>query len=76
MLLEAGANPSQKTQADYRFPLGDVKSLAMVELLLEYGADPLMQGGYSGRRASETQTDLKIVRLLKQAEKKAAKKLT
>jgi ankyrin repeat protein len=75
LLLEAGANPNQKTEVDGWFPLEDAKSLAMVELLLEHGADPLMKN-YAGKCASEIQTDPKIVRLLKQAEKKAAKKST
>jgi ankyrin repeat protein len=75
LLLEAGANPNQRTEVDGWFALEDAPSLAMVELLLEHGADPLMKN-YAGKRASEIHTDPKIVHLLKQGEKKAAKKST
>jgi ankyrin repeat protein len=39
MLLEAGANPNQQTEVDGWFPIEVAESPAMIELLLEYGAD-------------------------------------
>ena len=73
ILLEAGADPNQKTEVDGWFALEDAQSLQMVELLLEHGANPLMQN-WLRKRVSETHTDPKIIHLLKQAEHKATKK--